>query len=207
MRTVDAHDPYSRLVGGLKLLLPLAALGILSTLFLMSHPREPQGTLRYTDGEIARIVQEQRIGRPTYAGTGARGELITLRADSALPDPDDVGRIVALALDGTILTPDGGRLDLSADRGSVDPKAQTARLTGDVRAVSGTGWRILTERLDTALDAADLDAPGGVSATGPAGTLDAGAMRLTSDGGRHVLRFTGGVRLLYDPINRAGANE
>ena len=44
-----------------------------------------------------------------------------------------------------------------------------------------------------------MTAPSEIAGTAPFGTLTAGAMTLTPEGDSHVLRFTNGVKLIYDP--------
>jgi lipopolysaccharide export system protein LptC len=69
------HNRYSRLVGGLKVVLPIAALGLLSTLFLLSDPPDPDRALPYAEVDVAQLARELRLTQPRLAGvlpTGAR---------------------------------------------------------------------------------------------------------------------------------------
>ncbi len=200
-----ASDTHSRVVTGLKVLLPLAALAILSSVFLLATPRTARDTLTYAPAELDRLVNDRRVVRPSYAGVDHRGAAIAISAEAAQADADDPGRMLLEGLTGSILLPDGGAVDLRAPAGSVNDAGRRARLTGGVRIDTSSGYRIDAAALDTALDAVDVVSNGPVRAAGPPGTLTAGAMTLTSRGARDVVRFSGGVKLVYDPATRTGA--
>ncbi|KAF0676389.1 hypothetical protein [Profundibacterium mesophilum] len=195
------HDNgYSRLIAWLKIALPLAALGILSTLFLVAEQRGSRSELPYSDVDIERFLREQRIGNPNYAGLTADGSAITLSADSALPGAPS-GAVRTSELIGVLETPDGGRIDLSSSSGRIDPESDSARLGGGVVLRSSTGYRITAEAFTAALGRTHLRSEGPVRASGPAGTLEAGGMELAPSGARYVLSFTDGVRLVYRPAS------
>ena len=54
-------DGYSALVAWLKTLLPIAALGLLSTIFLFSGKVDVTQSLPYAEHNVAEIIREQRI--------------------------------------------------------------------------------------------------------------------------------------------------
>lgn len=207
MTTYD--NAYSRWVAWLKVLLPMGALAILSTLFLMSQQRDPDAAIPYSDAEVAEILREQKIAQPDYAGVTRDGTSISLTADSARPD--GAGQFSTAALRGSIETPDGGRLNLEAAEGTIDNGAQIARMTGGVRIQTSTGYTIQTTGLEAALDAASVITDGPITADGPPGQLRAGRMELRQDGvggkSTYVLVFTEGVDLLYQPQPSQGGRE
>ena len=57
-----ADNTYSRVVGWLKILLPLGALALLSTLFLFARGIAPVGEIPYA--ELEEIAREARISDP-----------------------------------------------------------------------------------------------------------------------------------------------
>ena len=221
------RDTHTRIVGGLKLVLPLAALVILSTLFLVSRRTDPEAAIPYSDVDVEAILRDQRVAAPEYAGVTGDGAAIRLAADSARPD---VGRgigdgaVEALALRGGIDLPGGGHVGLTAGGGRIDTAARVARLTGGVRVRTSTGYDIHADAVETLLDATALTAAGPVRAEGPPGTLTAGAMELsrparanagdgtpdaaTPEAGTGLppalLVFKDGVRLVYTPPSNGG---
>lgn len=61
-------DGHSRLVGWLKVALPLFALAILSSLFLVARGIDPDGALTLSEADLADRLREPRITAPAYAG-------------------------------------------------------------------------------------------------------------------------------------------
>lgn len=194
-------DGYSRLVSWLKVILPLAALAILSTVFLVSRRYDPEASIPYSQVELDKLLRDQRISDPRYAGMTEDGAAIRIGAASATPDPEEPARLQTEDLSARIETPDGGWLDIAAGQGMLDQGGALARMAGAVHIVSSTGYDMRTEALTARLDATDIESDGAVEAEGPLGRLEAGAMTLRRVGGTgdYVLDFKDGVQLVYTP--------
>lgn len=186
----------SRIVAWAKVLLPLAALALLSTVFLFA--RGPSGPVEIPYARLEEIARDPRLDRPRLAGVAPDGTAVALSADRASPIP---GRAGAYLLDAPRLETEGedGTATLQADRGEVDAGARTLRLTGAVRLATATGVTVETDEATADLRAGTARA-GAVTATAPLGEIAAGALDLASgeDGSRRLL-FHGGVRVLYQP--------
>nr|WP_232014486.1 hypothetical protein [Cereibacter sphaeroides] len=76
---------HSRLVSWLKVVLPLAALAILSTLFLVARTINPDDAIPYADVDVADRVREPRITAPTWAGITSDGAALSVEAAAARP--------------------------------------------------------------------------------------------------------------------------
>ena len=74
-------DTHSRLVGWLKLALPLAALVILSTLFLIADRIDPEAAIPYANVDVEDLARDPRMTTPSYAGLTSDGSALTLTAD------------------------------------------------------------------------------------------------------------------------------
>lgn len=74
-------DRHSRVVSWLKVLFPLIALALLSTLFLLSRAIEPQAVIPFADKEVQERLRDQQITGPFYSGTTADGDLISFSAE------------------------------------------------------------------------------------------------------------------------------
>ena len=198
-------DTHSRMVAWLKIALPLAALVILSTLFLLADRIDPDAALPYAQVDVEDRVRAPRMTAPSYAGTTADGAALTLTATEARP-ASDATQAVAQGLALRLDTPDGGRTDLTAASAVIDDATSRLFLSGGVEIVTSTGYRITTDAMTANLDRSGLESPGPVQATGPAGTLVADKFTLGQDNqtpgqapGGYLLVFKGGVRLLYQP--------
>lgn len=191
---------YSTLVTGLKIALPLVGLVILSTLFLLSEPPDPDRALPYAEVDVAQLARDLRLTQPRFAGVLEDGREVTLIAGAATPEFDDAGTgraVLFRDLTGRIALADGDVLSILAAQGLVDMAAQQARLGGDVRAETQGGLTFSAAELTLDLGALGLGTDTPVEVTAPGLTLDAGAMEIRGPDGEAVLSFTGGVRLLY----------
>lgn len=194
-------DRYSRMVGWLKVLLPLMALALLSTLFLLSRAIDPDAVIPFADKEIQDRLRDQQVTGPIYHAVTADGDQISFAArkltrpqgQTGANEADDVEVIMDLAT--------GSNVVLNARKGHIDIERDTADLKGDVVINTSTGYRIESELLVTQMSTLDITSPGPVQADGPVGNLDAGTMTLNAGktGDPPQLVFTNGVKLIYDP--------
>lgn len=194
-------DSYSRRVAFLKVVLPLAALAILSTLFMLSQSADPNATIPFSDAEIAERIRDQQITAPRFAGTTERGDEVFLSAAKAVPGGDDEPA-EAQDLRGEIRLARGGVISLEATSGWINLPRDVAEFRGEVTITTDTGYVLVTDRLETAVKRIDATAPGPVRGTGPLGEIDAGAMRVMSpdnDAEATHLVFLNGVKLIYEP--------
>lgn len=193
-------DTRTRVVTWLKVLLPLVALGLLSTLFLIARTTDPELAIRYSDVDVTELSKEQQVTGPAFSGTTRSGASIRVTAVTLRPQEGDREMLDADTVSGRMELPDGRIADMTAPAAVIDTAAERARFVGGVTIVSSDGYRLETETLAATLGDTDIVADSAVHATGPLGTLDAGSMRITQDeAGGYVLVFNGGVRLVYDP--------
>jgi lipopolysaccharide export system protein LptC len=195
------RDTHSRVVALAKIVLPLLALAILSTLFLFSRTIDPDDAIPYAEVDVAERAREPRLTAPTYAGVTSDGSALTVQAVEARPDAGSGA--TAQTLTARLDTPDGARADLTAATMNIDDRAGLVSLDGGVTIATTSGYTITTETLTARLDRTNLLAPGPVQAQAPAGTISAQSMTLTqgTDPATYVLVFKGGVKMLYQPRN------
>ncbi|EEW58401.1 hypothetical protein [Tritonibacter mobilis] len=193
-------DRYSRVVSYLKVALPLAALALLSTLFLISRTINTDPSIPFADFELENRLRGQQVTAPFFTGTTATGQEITIAATKALPGGGGEGAS-ASDLEAEILTTEGRRILMLSDSGSIRPDQDSAILMGNVRILTPDGTRVETERLNAQLSGLEVISPGAVTAEGPMGDFSAGTMRIFTDSKNapvHI-EFTEGVKLVYDP--------
>lgn len=193
-------DSYSRMVAILKVILPLAALGLLSTVFLLSRNLNPTATIPFAEHEIAERLRDKLITAPVFSSTTSHGDEISVTASQASPGGSGQPA-TAIDLRASIVSPDGLRITLRSERGTLDFIDNHATFDGAVRIETTTGYVLETEKLHTALDNIDANSPGQVTGTAPIGHITAGNMTIRSendDGTVHML-FNNGVRLIYTP--------
>ncbi|KIC20612.1 LPS export ABC transporter periplasmic protein LptC [Leisingera sp. ANG-Vp] len=193
-------DSYSRAVAYLKVLLPLAALVLMSTLFLISRGVNTDAVIPFAQKEIEDRMKGQQVTAPFFSGTTAQGDEIMVTAALARPGGEGTPA-VASNLSAEFNLAQGGRITLASKTGSIHPGRNMAQFTGSVTITSADGLLVETEELNTALSGLEAQSPGPVRATGPIGELTAGNMRIgvKTEGGPVHMLFKDGVKLLYDP--------
>ena len=198
MARVDTH---SRVVAWLKVALPLAALAVLATLFLLADRIDPDDAIPYADVDVEDRARTPRMTAPTYAGLTSDGSALTLTADEARPATSATSA-VALGMTLALDTPDGARTEVVAASAVIDDRTRMLHLTGGVVATTSAGYRIVTDGVSANLDRSALESSGPVTATGPAGKITADHFSLRQAdqaAGTYVLVFNGAVKLVYLP--------
>ena len=192
---------HSRLVAWMKIILPLAALGLLSTLFLLSRKVDLTSTIPFSQVDLEQRAHDQGATNPSFSGVATGGEQISFQAVSVRPDPDRPERMLAEGIQARLSLTNDTVIDIAGVQGEVDQGFLTANLSGNVRVITTTGYDIRTDRLNVEFDTLRAETPGPVVGTGPPGDLSAGRMILTQHGDSEVLHllFTDGVKLVYKP--------
>ena len=126
MATFD--NIHSRLVYWLKILLPLAALAILSTLFLVSRRIDTDGALPYAKVDVKELASDQRLTQPQYTGVTSDGAAFSLRAGIARPIGEAGGEAEDIA--ATFEMQGGLVVGLGADTAQVDTAKGVVTMTG-----------------------------------------------------------------------------
>lgn len=196
---------YSRVIAWLKILLPLAALGLLSTLFLLSRSTEPLQDVPFVEA-LKRDAVRQQVGTPYFAGTTDQGDVLTMTARTARPED---GQIVADDLEARMRLSDGSEIRLDAAEATVREADKQAHLRGGVRIESSQGYVLTTEGLVSQYDTVAAESLGPVKGEGPVGRFEAGHLRIapTGEDGAVQMMFSGGVKLVYQPPKDESASE
>ena len=192
---------HSTLVAWAKVVLPLIALALLSTLFLLSRHSAPEDLIPYADSTVEDRLRQPQLTAPTFATMTRDGTAVALQARAAVPGtPGSAQAGMATDLTGHVETPDGTRTDLAAPQAVLDQKASQVVLSGGVVLTNSLGYRVETPGLALALDRTRLESSGPVVATAPMGRIEAGHLVMThAPDGQYTLDFQGGVHLLYQP--------
>ncbi len=193
-----ADNLHSQMVGWAKIILPLCAIGLLSTLFLFARSSTPPDDIAMA--EIEAIAREQRLSAPEFSGLTDDGATVVISAQTAQPDttrPDTVN-ISDIGLQ--MVTPEGVTITVNAVRGEVDGRAQIARFLGLARINTSNGYEMETNGLIAELGSGIITSDGLLEIRAPFGQITAGQVRfeVTSDAEGQRMLFTNGVRLLYD---------
>ena len=194
-----ADNLYSQVVGWAKILLPLCAIGLLSTLFLLARSTTEPNEIVLE--QVEAIAREQRLSAPEFSGLTDDGAVIVISASTARPDttrPDTISiDDVRLRMDNA----DGSNVEITATMGEIDGRAGIASLLGLARLVTSSGYEMETNGLIAELDTGLVTTDGLLEIHAPFGQLTAGKVtfQMASEGISQEMLFTDGVRLLYTP--------
>ncbi len=193
-------DRHSRWVQFLKVVLPLAAILLLSTVFLLSRSIDTNVSVPFSGQEIDERLTDQVITRPDYKGVTRKGEEIRVEARRASQGSTG-DNPTAAEVQGRFGLSNGGEITLESNTGMIRPDKGTATFSGNVVITTADGIQVTTELWNTSLEEIRGDTPGKIDGTGPIGDFTAGRMTFgteKTDGPVHIL-FTDGVKLIYEP--------
>jgi lipopolysaccharide export system protein LptC len=187
------------MVAFFKVILPLLALAILATLFLVQQEVDLDSAIPFADVELEKRLRDQQITNPSFSAQTKLGHIITVTAATAHPDPEEPSRTVANELDANILMTNGQNISIVALNGEMDSTFQEVVLTDGVHITTSNGLQLDTDTLTVSVDQVRAESGGAVTASMETSTLEAGrmAVRPADSGDDIYLFFTKGVRLVY----------
>ena len=200
-------DAYSRTVLVLKIALPLGALALLSTLFLLARQTDPDLRIPYADVDVDRFAQSELLASPEYSNVWADGTAMLLLAEEARPHATEPSVVEADVVDARVDMPDGRVAYVDSKSGWLHQADEVLHLVGDVVVVTEDGYRIESDHLIAEMRDSRVISEVPVIVQMPHSTVYGGNMvaertGLTANGLRAV--FKGGVRTVYQarPVNR-----
>jgi lipopolysaccharide export system protein LptC len=198
---------HSQLVGWAKIILPLSALALLSTLFLFA--RQPGQDPEIPFAEIETLARDQRISSPQFSGVTTDGSVIAITANNAQPDQDAPNLLLVESLDLSLDGADGSRVDVTSGMSVIDSLNRTAKLQGLARLTTSSGYVMETNGLSADLNSGEITSEGALEIQAPFGQITAGRIKITlsETGEGQQMLFTDGVKLLYTPNNALSVAE
>lgn len=197
---------HSRIVGILKLVLPLTALVLLSMVFMLARTIDPTRGISMASIDVEDRARDPRLSGARYAGVTAEGAALTITTQTARTDRNANLRLEVEGLELHLDGADDGAMIARAQHGTLDRESQRFEMHGGIEIAAAPGYSLTTDRIEGTLDTIRIDAPTRVSGTGPAGDIEANSLTLTAAQSEesdaqtgYRLVFSGGVRLLYTP--------
>ena len=192
-------DGYSALVAWLKTLLPIVALGLLSTIFLFSGKVDVTQSLPYAEHNIAEIIREQRITQPYFTGIASNGTEIALSAAYASPQVENAHILEITDLSVVLRSTSDRMVQVTAGRRALDSARQTAQISTDVHIAALPDFWVTTEALDMNFNQGFISAKGGFQGVTALGAITAEEMHLQMTADDQQIVFLNDVRLVYSP--------
>ncbi len=193
---VAASHNYSKVVGILRLVLPLLALTIV--VVVMAWPKMDRIPERMAEDNASRKAGGNELVNPRFESQDKEGQPYVVTAARAEQSNADKDVVLLDKPHGHAILKNADVIDLTSDEGAYRQKAQRLMLKGTVTLNHVDGYVVYTDRLmvDMAAEKAWTDTD--VRGSGPAGTLQAKGMQADIASG--VLIFTGPATLI---INRS----
>ena len=194
-----ADNLYSAFIGWMKVLLPLAALALLSTIFLLARGTNNVQSIPYAD--LAAMAREQGMTNPNLAGVTTDGSAVSITAAALRPATNAVDAFSIIAPVLVLNATDGSRVEVSSGLAEIDGRRKLMTLTELVRLGTSSGYMMETSGIAADLASGVISSLGPLEVQAPFGTLTAGkvVVMTSPDGLGQQMVFNGGVRLLYQP--------
>lgn len=195
---------YSRFVQVLKILLPLVALVLISTLFLFARNINFDRDNPVPGIDLPRLIAQSGIGSPKYSGQTEDGALIQFSADRVSTIAGQLTDLRAEAVTLEITEQDGRKVRVTAPTAAFSDGKNRAWFDKGAVVTGPDGWHVTAGQLDMSLRVGEVNASGGINVDGPLGEFTAKTMKMTRkdanapESGFQTL-FEGGVKLIYHP--------
>lgn len=201
-RTLPNAKRYSRMIGLLKLVLPLSALVLMSMVFLLARPVDPSRGIEMAEIDVEERARDPRISGARFAGVTDDGAALRIVTETVRTDPQAMLRFSVTGLELYLDGPRGESVQARADTGAIDRGEGVFSMEGGVQVSASPGYRLETGRVTGLLDNTRIEVPGTVSGQAPAGEITAGSLLVAASApetSAYTLVFSGGVRLIYRP--------
>ncbi|MEM7236774.1 MAG: LPS export ABC transporter periplasmic protein LptC [Pseudomonadota bacterium] len=198
-----AVEGYSRWIKRLKILLPLASLLLIATIFLIGRWSDES---LFSSEELAALGAGMQLENPRFTGTSEDGNPFVVTALRANPDGPAPEVITLDQPRGEMDMLDGRILNGRSDKGVMLRSKDELTLTGNVVITTSDGYRADMEKLIIDIDTKSAAAPVPVTGFGPSGSIASGSFRAERPINRQgqqskdlVLWFENGVRVIFIP--------
>ena len=192
-------DSYSAFVVWVKTLLPIAALGMLSTIFLFSGKVDVTQSLPYAKFNIAEIIREQRITKPYFSGVSNNGTEIILSAAYASLDIKNVDILTITQLSVILTSQNAKTIRITAGRGTLNSALQEIVISEDVHLTAALGFWLKTNNLTVDLKQGVVTAHNVFQGLTGLGTIDAEKVVVQMIAEDQQIIFTNSVHLIHYP--------
>ena len=186
---------HSRVVGMLKLTLPLIASALI--LLVAAWPHLTQRDERFRIGVSTVSLEEAttvRMTKPRFTGIDAAERPYVMTADDALQQPNDPSVVELLRPKGDITLSNGSWIALMADNGNYYKDLKVLDAYGRVNVFHDSGYEFRTSSARFDMNAAAAEGNERVDGQGPFGTLVAQGFRVINRGA--VVHFLGKSRMV-----------
>ena len=192
---------HSMMVTTLKVILPLVALGLLVSMFLMSKKVPELTEIPFSQRELIERSKGQQMSTPYYLGVTRSGDKISVAANALKPDGHNGSNAFADQISSKLETKDGATIHMFSDSGFLYNDTEMVVMEGSVSVITTDGYQLRASKIDARLDQTWIFAQGPIQGSVPYGRLDAGSLEIvrSAETGALNFHFKGGVKMIYLP--------
>ena len=192
------HHTYSRLIGFLKISLPLMALAVLGTVFLITTDDGFDPGFTFSQAEFDALESGSFLDNPQINGKTENGDIFSLTAARIEPETREMLVIFASGLVSTFDFATGNSAKIIADKAEIHPVDQLLVFPDGARIITSDGYDGTLKTLTANLETGNIFGEG-ISADGPLGQVSADFFQISSVGAgnseNRVLSFEKSVRV------------
>lgn len=186
---------YSRFVGVAKVLLPLVAVAILSTVFLLGDDDSFDQGQVFTPDDFNALDDTNQLTRARFAGATTHGDYLSFSTARISPDPSRENVMEFSRLSGSAKFISGQEVQLVAPSALFFISDNRISMPEGGSITTSDGYRGRMESLNADLSTGDITGDN-LDGSGPLGAITAGHFEMVQNGGENrVLWFSQGVTL------------
>jgi lipopolysaccharide export system protein LptC len=199
---------HSRVVSGLRLVLPAIAFVVVAWMFISARTL-PTDVGDIDLGDVGLEGTTLTMQNPSLSGFNEDGTGYQVTAAKALQDVTNPRTVTLESVDGTMTKPDGSKVRVTADNGVFDSEEQWLELSNNIVVATDKGDHAYLNAARVDMKAGTIVSDEPVRAKANSGSIRAKSMEIT-DSGAHLL-FKGKVvvelRLDGGPVEGSDAVE
>lgn len=189
----------------MKVALPLIAVALLATVFLVQEEDTIAGGVVFTQGDRDTMRDGLAINNPELSGITPTGDRFFMTASRAIPSDNTLQEVALVEITARTEYLSGRIVDLEANEGMAFVQEQRVHLMGDIRIETSDGYTALTQSGVADLSSGAIYIDTKVELEGPTGRLTAGSMTIANQPqnaasqNNQMFTFENGVTLTFQP--------
>lgn len=208
-------DRYSRFVATLKVGLPLSALALLLSVFMLGTRDDAPGGLTFSAADLQALGTGMQVKQPRFSGASLDGDIYDFQADAVIPHDTSLEFADINALTGTIQFRDGRSITIAADVAEIEFATERITLKDNILIESSDGYTAQSDKVLMDLKKGRVVGEGSVAASGPFGDISSRKLLIQSDQTNSLenlakdalMTFIGDVELRFQPGAQLGEKE
>jgi lipopolysaccharide export system protein LptC len=199
-RISSASGFYSRMVATAKIVMPLIALALMSTVFLVQTTDNFSSEISFSEADFS-FEDGLRLSEPRLSGSSRRGDVFRIEAVSAIPENASATEVTLNEASGRFELINGQIIDLTTQEALVFTSAQRIEIRVPVSFKTSDGYFGTAQNLYGDIASGRFESRGAVKAEGPLGQISADRFNLVpvdSSKEQHVVTFEGNVRVFLN---------